>query len=393
MRILHVTREVASDRRFGIGRSLSPVVEALQAAGHIVRYLTQEDQGPRAREWQRRWTLRLAPLAQRWLGPAGGTLAAIWIERLNMGRLAAKVVANSPVDVVHLHDPWTAWGFRLARLVHRGAPCRWGLTEHGFGAYTDAIREEGVPFSARLLRLHRRLEARILRAAQWVICPSAAAVAQLARDLGLPAAPAHWHGVPHARPQLALPARDAARAALGWAGEACQVLAVGRLNPVKRFEALVQACLRLQRPVRLTILGEGDPAPLQRLVDEAAAPQLALQVAVVDDVAPYLSGADLYVSTALNESFGMANLEALVAGLPAICTAVGSVPEVTGGRAWLVPGSGPGWIDDLAAAIGELIDDPRRRQAMGQAAARHAAAWPDAAAIGQRYEAIYQGLA
>jgi hypothetical protein len=53
VRIVHVTRELGIDRRYGIGRSLSPVILALADLGHEVRYLTQDDQTPRSSELQR----------------------------------------------------------------------------------------------------------------------------------------------------------------------------------------------------------------------------------------------------------------------------------------------------------------------------------------------------
>jgi glycosyltransferase involved in cell wall biosynthesis len=63
------------------------------------------------------------------------------------------------------------------------------------------------------------------------------------------------------------------------------------------------------------------------------------------------------------ENAPMALLEAMAAGIPAVATAVGGVPEiVTNGTAQLVP---PGDDAALAAAIGRLLDDSElsRRQA------------------------------
>ncbi|WP_088285358.1 PIG-L family deacetylase [Ideonella sp. A 288] len=390
MRILHVTRELGSDRRFGIGRSLDPVVRALQARGHEVRYLTQDELGDGARAWQRRWT----PRAQSWLrilyGPAGETFATIWIERLNMGRLAAKVAAREAADAVHLHDPWIGWGYRLARRA-LGARARWGVTEHGFGSYTDAIREEGVRYTPALLRQHRRLEASLLAAADWVVCPTRAGRAQLARDLSLPEPPAHWHAVPHARPVLSLPDRAEARLRLGWTSDQWQVLAIGRLNPVKRFEALLRACVRLGRPLRLTVLGAGDAAALRQAVPEVASSSVTLDVREVDDVAPYLAAADVYVSTTRNESFGLANLEALAAGLPALCTAAGGVPEVCGAGARWLPTGDAELLPALVQALREWSDRPALAQVQGQAGRRQALQAPDAAQVAARLEAIYRG--
>lgn len=389
MRILHVTRELHEDRRYGLGRSLDPVLQALQQAGHELSYLTQEQLGQRARELQQRWVRRLLPLA-RWLfGVPGELQVHLWLERLNMGRLAAHVAAKTRADIVHLHDPWIGWGFRIGRLIYGARSSRWGITQHGFGCYTDAIREEGVPYTARLTRLNRRMEASVLRAADWVVCPTAAARAQLARDMGLPEIPAHWQVVPHAQPQLALPSRAAARQQLGWRSEDWHVLAVGRINPVKRMELVVRVCLQMGRTMRLTILGPGDASALHALVDAEAGAKLQLEVLTVDDVTPYLAAADVYVSTSLNESFGIANLEALAAGVPAICTAVGGVPEVTGGSAWLLPPAEPALGHALRRALRELQDSPQQRRHWADAGARHARQWPDAQQVAQRYEAIY----
>lgn len=392
MRILHVTRENSGDRRYGLGRSLLPVVQALQARGHTVQYLCQQDLSPRGRA-------ALQPLAQ-WLGRIGGwrfgsvaqAVAMAWAERLNVGRMAALLARRQRFDIVHLHDPWMAWGYRQASRLWRQRGARWGFTEHGFGAYANATWEEGLPCTPALMQWLRRLEQRLAQQADFVLCPTADGLAQLARDLGCTAAPAHWHAVPHARPELALPARATAQQALGLDPALPHVLAVGRINPVKRMDAVVQACALLQRPLQLSLLaGDGEPAALQQ--QAAAASGLLLRVLEVDDVAPWLAAADLYVSAARNESFGIANLEALVAGLPAVCTAVGGVPEVTGGAAWLVPGTPAGLAERLTRGMAALLDDAPLRQRLQQAAAARGQGWPDAARIGERYEAIYQSLA
>lgn len=393
MRILHVTRETGGDRRFGIGRSLEPVVAGLRAAGHEVEYLTQQHLGPGALQARQDWTRRAQAWLRPWFGQAGEVMAAIWVERLNMSRLAAKVAARDGYDIVHLHDPWLAAGFRLARRWFGVRHCRWGVTQHGFGSYTHAIADEGTVYTPALMRWQLKLETQVLQAADWVVCPTADGRRQLARDLGQVAVPSHWHAVPHPRPAFQVPSRAEARRLLGWADDEWQVLTIGRINPVKRIDSVVRACLRSGRAMRLTVLGEGDPAPLQRLLAEVPGARLALDVKVVDDVAPYLAACDLYVSAACNESFGMANLEAMHCGAPAICTAVGGVPEVTGGQVWLVPGTTAGLDAVLCQAMTELQDDSPRRKRLGAAGQQYAATWPDGREVAKRYEAIYQGLA
>lgn len=393
MRILHVTREIGSDRRYGIGRSLAPVVQALQARGHEVRYLTQDDQSLRGRAWQQRWTERLGRWGERLAGAPGRVLAAVWIERLNMGRLAAKVARDMRADVVHLHDPWMAWGFRLARLVYRGPPLRWGVTEHGFGAYADAIGDDGVPYSPRLLRWHRGLERRILQVASWVCMPSHAACRQLARDLALPVPSAHWHVLPPPCPVPVSMDREQVRSALGWDDRRLHIMGVGRVQPVKRFDVLVRACLRLDRPVHLLILGGGEAHALKQVASEHPSALLELDVREVDDVTPYLVAADVYVSTSRSESYGLANLEALCAGVPAVCSAVGAVPEVMAGSASLVYGDDEGLTDRVAQSIADIAANLPRARAQAQRDAALTRNRPDAQAVAQLYESMYVRVA
>lgn len=111
-----------------------------------------------------------------------------------------------------------------------------------------------------------------------------------------------------------------------------------------------------------------------------------LHFAATDDVTPYLYAADCYVSTSSTESFGLANLEALAAGLPTVCTAVGGVPEVMAEGAWLIPGSAA----VLARVLDTLLSEESTRQAWAHRAQAQAARWPDLTQITEAYAALYQ---
>lgn len=102
--------------------------------------------------------------------------------------------------------------------------------------------------------------------------------------------------------------------------------------------------------------GGGDVQSLQKRADTAGWGE-RIHFTVVDNVTPYLAAADVYVSTSATESFGLANLEALMAGLPCICTAVGGVPEVMGQGAWFIPVN----PEALAGVLDELIQLPSQR--------------------------------
>jgi glycosyltransferase involved in cell wall biosynthesis len=379
--VLHVTREHHADRRYGLGRSLMPLVEGLQRRGHEVRYLSQADRSAasqqRQQAWQRRFARYWVPLRSE-LSP----LIGAFLERVEMGRLAACVAQQESFSHVHLHDPWMAWGYQF--YAGRQAVKPWGVTEHGFGCYSQATLEDGLAQSPRLMRWLRALESRVLARASWVIAPTQAALLQLARDLALPELPQHWHVVPHARPALQLIDRAAARRLLGWDGSALYVLGVGRLVPLKRFSLLVDACAQLSMDVRLVLLGEGQYEALQA---QASARGLRhpIEFACTADVGAYYSAADIYVSTSASESFGMANLEALTAGLPTLCTAVGGVPEVIGDGGWLVPGE----LGAVGAALESLSASAAWRARLAARGTARAASWPDIDAIVEKYEKIY----
>lgn len=386
--VLMVTREMSGDRRYGLGRSLMPVVDALKNQGWRVRYLCQEDLPVFAKPNRQRWLNRLHRLP--WIGKKEHHrhFLAAFAERLQMGWFAAETARKDGFTAVHLHDPWLGFGFWLATKVLRLGPVRWGVTEHGFGCYSRATHEDGLTQGPLLQRWLRRLEAVTLDAADWVVAPTQLAVDQLARDLALPVNPGHWQVIPHAAPDWPLKNQALARAQLGWDMNGFHVIGVGRLVPLKRFDILVGACACLADrypSLHLHLLGDGDRASFQQQADAAGFGD-RLHFAVVDDVQPHLAAADVYASTSVTESFGLANFEALTAGLPCLCTAVGGVPEVMGRGAWLIPVN----QDVLVSAIEELICNPAQRQALSVRALVQAKLAPKLASVTEQYVQLYR---
>lgn len=389
MRILHVTREQLADRRYGLGKSLWPLIEVMQQRGHTLRYLCQDDLPPARRQRRDDWLARL----RRWPGikdrPFREMLLGACGERLQMGIFAAEVAADDGYSHVHLHDPWIALGFLIGKRRRPLPGVRWGVTEHGFGSYSRATHDDGLLQGAAMQRLLRRIEAATLQRANWVMAPTRLAQEALARDLGLPWTPANWQVVPHARPPVHPGDRAPARQQLGWPAERQVVLAVGRIVPLKHFDAILRACLSLaqtQPQLHLQILGEGPREALQAMAQAHGFGE-RLHIAVTDDIQRYLNAADLYVSMSSTESFGLANLEALCSGLPAICTAVGGVPEVVADGAWLIPRD----EETLARCLQALLNDPQLCRQWQQRGLAQAARWPDNESIGDAYLAIYQG--
>lgn len=386
MKVLMVTRERRSDLRYGLGKSLGAIVRALHSQGIVTTYLTQSDLGIRAQNA----LLSLGDLLHRAHRRSLISIETVALgfgiaERINMGRLAAKVARTGKFSHVHCHDPIIAFGYWVFAALYR-ASADWGVTEHGFGSYTQALHEDGVSLSARRMRILRRLERTVLNRAKWVISPTRSARAQLARDLAVYPIPAHWHCIPHPKPAASSMGRAAARTVLGMANEEVVVLGVGRLAPIKNFPALIRAVGTIQEPrLRLVIVGDGDAAPLFDAAERAGiADKLSLISA--EDASVYFAAADVYVSTSLSEAFGLANLEALASGTAAICTAAGAVPEVVGEAAWIVP------IDDaeaLRVTIAALVSQPALRAIGARRGLRRIASWPAASDIARQYQGVY----
>ncbi len=148
------------------------------------------------------------------------------------------------------------------------------------------------------------------------------------------------------------------------------LLAVGMMrtgDKLDSYRVLGQALASLlDRPWSLAIVGDG---PAQAQVRDLLPPDRTVFLGALPGEAlpPLLGAADLFVWPAINEAYGMAILEAQAAGLPVVAGASGGVPDIVSDQTTglLTP---PGDGQAFAKAVADLLDDPARRQRMGQVA-------------------------
>lgn len=118
---------------------------------------------------------------------------------------------------------------------------------------------------------------------------------------------------------------------------------------------------------QLLVVGDG---PARRKVEEALPAERTYYVGEksAKQLPAIYSGADIFVWPSVNEAYGMAILEAQVAGLPVVSGRSGGVADIVmpNETALLVEG---GNASAFAAAVATLIADPQTRQQMSQMAA------------------------
>lgn len=193
--------------------------------------------------------------------------------------------------------------------------------------------------------------------------------------------------------------RDDARAQLGLALDEVIVTFVGRIQPLKAPDVLLQAAAPLvkasaggemgparsapgarDRPsVRVLVVGGPSGSGLDRptaLIDLAEQLGISANVTFLppqpaDVLAQVYRASDVVAVPSYSESFGLVAIEAQACGIPVIAADVGglSVAVDNGRTGVLVSGHA---IGDWTNALEKLLDQPRERAAMGRAARVHA---------------------
>ncbi len=296
-------------------------------------------------------------------------------------------------DVIHSHY----WMSGLAAEILSEA---WGGTPivHMFHTLGEMKNRVARADSERANKERLDGERQVLRRADRIIVATLAERTQLrflyrADDRKMVTIPpgvdtSHFYPIP----------ADEAKQFIGLEPEDRMILFVGRIEPLKGVDTLIQAmsCLNLaglHRPVHLAIIG-GEPnvqpedmsdemSRLQKMCDELCVGGMVLFLGKrgQDTLPYYYSAAELLVMPSLYESFGMVALEAMACGTPVIASEVGGLGYLVqdGVTGYTIPDSDP---EALCDKLSRLLGDAHLRETMGLGASQYALdyAWEKIAA-------------
>jgi glycosyltransferase involved in cell wall biosynthesis len=245
----------------------------------------------------------------------------------------------------------------------------------------------------QFLELHEGPSAMAAVAAARILTCSQSSKSQIVGAYGVPPDRVHVfpYGLDHTiyRPGLP-PPTDLLERAGGSAGFP-YVLFVSTVHPRKNLGALRDALAQLAGeglPHALVLVGgrAADRHDSVELMREAVAPIPGIDQPPVNlagasdaDVARLMANAAAFCLPSLMEGFGMAVAEAMACGAAVVVSDRGSLPEVVGDAGVVTTTEAA----SLAAGLREVLSSPGRREELGRAAARRAAAYTwDAMAAG-----------
>ncbi|MEW5956142.1 MAG: glycosyltransferase family 1 protein, partial [Chloroflexota bacterium] len=151
------------------------------------------------------------------------------------------------------------------------------------------------------------------------------------------------------------------------------IFALGNIHPRKNLGRLLEAYLSLKskRPsVPAMVWGGLERWDSSELVTQARASGVIFPGFIAPaDLPTFYRQAEMLVYPSLYEGFGLPPLEAMACGAPVIAGNTSSLPEVVGEAALTVD---PTSVEQLAAALAQVLDAPSLRERLKQAGVERA---------------------
>jgi glycosyltransferase involved in cell wall biosynthesis len=275
-------------------------------------------------------------------------------------RELARLLAEHDFDVVHTHAGRAGAIGRIA--AHRAGVRAIVHTLHGF-----PFNEFQNPATRAALRA---VERRLARITDYFLTDGSFVASEAVRLRIAPPDRIRATISPiDPVPPASAAARSAARRVLGIPEDAKVVGTAARLAEQKAPLDMVKAIAGLRRrDVYMVWLGDGElRRSVERLIAESGLTDRFILAGDRDDVARLLPAFDVFALSSLWEGLPCSLVEAMTCGIPAVATAVNSVPElVLSARTGLL--ARPGDPHSRTRAIAYMLEHPGDAARMAEAA-------------------------
>ncbi len=213
-----------------------------------------------------------------------------------------------------------------------------------------------------------RMQAKVARAARWILTPSEASKRDIVADFG----------VDPERVQVILLGVDEGFRPPTQPRVPGRLLAMASADaPMKGISTLLEAFakLRTERDLELYLVTKPvEGGRTERLVEQLGIGQHVHFVHNVSDMelVELMGSAEVACVPSLYEGFSLPTAELMACATPLVVSRAGAIPEVVGPDGECALLVTPGDVGELERAIATLLDDPERRAAMGEAGRRRA---------------------
>ncbi|HYN70142.1 MAG TPA: glycosyltransferase family 4 protein [Candidatus Eisenbacteria bacterium] len=323
----------------GVNQHVRYLYENLRLRGHDVRILTSSHGLQRASEGD------VIRIGKGFSVPANGSVGTITLSPRYLSQVR-DVLEREQFDVLHFHEPFVPF---LSLIVLRLSTSVNIATFHAYGGFSPAYELGSKIMGSYAQRLHGRI-----------------AVSAAARHFIDRFFPGEYRVIPNGvdtgRFRRAVPIAR-------WQDGTRNILFVGRFEPRKGLLDLLKAYRILRKTgcqCRLLVVGGGPQEREARryiLTRKLAGVEFLGRISDEERDALFKT-ADVYCSPATGrESFGIVLLEAMAAGTAIVCSDIHGYKGVVrrDREALLVPPRSP---KALAAALGTILADDARREAM-----------------------------
>ncbi|MFN8196240.1 MAG: glycosyltransferase family 4 protein [Nocardioidaceae bacterium] len=213
-----------------------------------------------------------------------------------------------------------------------------------------------------------RMQAKVARAARWVLTPSEASKRDIVKDFGVDAS----------RVQVVLLGVDDVFVPPSVPRTPGRLLAMASADaPMKGIATLLEAFakLRTERDLELYLVTKPVPGGrTEQLVERLGIREHVHFVHGVSDeeLVALMGSAEIACVPSLYEGFSLPTAELMACATPLVVSRAGAIPEVVGPDGECADLVTPGDVGELEHAIAALLDDPDRRARMGEAGRRRA---------------------